>query len=244
MKGLRLLKYMLLSYSRSYRYFGPLAFILIGVAFLYSYTPNPVMGSYSVTASIQFIGCAWLGISFLNHDQGRQQALLILHIGNAALFYAVQYAALSFLCIILSTGTVLYPILIGAFDGTAAPAVFVLAWLSHILVSLLGAAVALFFQNSWIENYGRAAGLLLIVIVLSFSGLSLADQLPQQLRFLPWVLPPVSPLVDMMMNEEAKGIAGKAALFIFVLAYCCLLLAVYIKASCAKDPADFGRKAG
>ena len=77
-----LIHYMLASYTRSYRYFAPMAFMLISVVFIYSYRPNPIMDSYAVTAAFLFVGSAWLGLNFLNHDQGRQTMLLIVHSGR------------------------------------------------------------------------------------------------------------------------------------------------------------------
>ena len=59
-----LIHYMLASYTRSYRYFAPMAFMLISVVFIYSYRPNPIMDSYAVTAiSVCRLRLAWFELS-------------------------------------------------------------------------------------------------------------------------------------------------------------------------------------
>ncbi|KKO53339.1 hypothetical protein [Paenibacillus sp. DMB20] len=238
------LKYLLVSYTRSYRYFGPVAFVIITVLFLYSYKPNPVMDSYAVTSSILFIGCAWLGLSFLNHDQGRQTGLLVLHSGSALTFYIAQFAAIVLLAACLSAGAVLYPMLTGMFNEPVGWMRFLTALSAHVSLSLLGAAIALFFQNGWIENYGRAAGMMLVLIVFSFAGLSLGSQLPEYAKWVIYLLPPVSPMVDMMMHDSERLLWEKAGMIAYSLGYTAFLLVVYLKAACSKDTADLIRKAG
>lgn len=76
MKGL--IGYFLHSYTVSQRFFGPVAGVIIAVLILYSYKPNPVMSSYSATAVFLFIACAWLGLSFLNHEQAVQKQVVIV----------------------------------------------------------------------------------------------------------------------------------------------------------------------
>ncbi|SMF82112.1 hypothetical protein SAMN05661091_2110 [Paenibacillus uliginis N3/975] len=239
-----LLRYLLASYTRSNRYFPPIAFIIISVLILYSYKPNPVMDSYAVTSSLLFIGCAWLGTNFLNHDQGRQNVLLILHTGSAKVFYVTQYAVLVLICSIISTATVVYPMFTGMFDEPVGWSRFVIALMAHISLSGLGAAVALFFQSGWIENQGRATGLMLILIVLSIAGLSLADSLPASISILVYLLPPASPMIDMLMHSDQRGIARSIYTLLFSFGYTAVLLIIYLKAALAKDAAELIRKAG
>ena len=240
----QLLRYLLVSYTRSYRYFSPIAFMIISVMILYSYKPNPVMDSYAVTSTFLFIGCAWLGTSFLNHDQGRQTVLLILHTGSARVFYSTQYAVLVLIGLIMSAAVVLYPMLTGMFGVTVGLSRFVVALTAHILLSGLGAAVALFFQSGWIENQGRATGLMLILLVLSIAGISLADSLPGSLRMMVYLLPPASPMIDMLMHAEKRGMLSGAYALVYAFGYIAALLLIYLKAACAKDAAELIRKAG
>lgn len=75
-----LIAYFLRSYTFSQRYFAPVAGTLIAVLILYSYKPNPVMNSYAASAVMLFVGCAWLGLSFLNHEQAVQRQVAVVHL--------------------------------------------------------------------------------------------------------------------------------------------------------------------
>ncbi|UNK16616.1 hypothetical protein MNQ98_19200 [Paenibacillus sp. N3/727] len=130
------------------------------------------------------------------------------------------------------------------FDEPVGWSRFVIALMAHISLSGLGAAVALFFQSGWIENQGRAAGLMLILIVLSIAGLSLADSLPTSISILVYLLPPASPMIDMLMHSDQRGIARSAYTLLFSFGYTAVLLIIYLKAALAKDAAELIRKAG
>lgn len=239
-----LLQYLWVSYTRSSRYFAPMAFMVILLFILYSYKPNPVMDSYAVTSMLLFIGFAWLGMNFLNHDQGRQSVLLILHTGSARTFYATQYVVLVMMGIVLSVVSVAYPILTGMFVETVGVGRFILAMMSHLSMALLGAGIALYFQSGWIENQGRAVGLLLILIVVSIAGLSLGDSLPYGFRIVAYILPPASMIIDMLMHTHERSVISSVLTILYTFAYTVGLLIIYIKLACTKDAAELIRKSG
>lgn len=230
-----LIKYMLASYTRSYRYFAPIAFILISVVFIYSYRPNPIMDSYAVTAAFLFVGSAWLGMNFLNHEQGRQAVLLIVQSGSARRYYIGQYVAMILISLLFCLFAVVYPIAADMFDKPISMSEFVIGFLGHAVLSLLGVSLSLYFQSGWIENQGRAAGLLLTVIILSLAGQSVINQLPDAASFAGYVLPPVSVVIDMLMNAEHRGIASQMMTIAYALIYSMVLLAVYIWLSLHRD---------
>lgn len=240
----QLLRYLFASYTRSYRYFAPIAFMIITLLLLYSYKPNPVMDSYAVTSTLLFIGCAWLGMNFLNHDQGRQTVLLILHTGSARAFYATQYAALIVIGFVLSVLAVVYPVLTGMFDEPVGIERFTLALLSHLSLSLLGAVISLYFQSGWIENQGRSIGLLLILMVMSIAGLSVGDSLPDAFIVVAYILPPASLVIDMLMNTDERGLASGAIMLLYTYIYTAVILLIYLKIACSKDAAEIIRKSG
>lgn len=239
-----LIHYMLASYTRSYRYFAPIAFMLISVVFIYSYRPNPIMDSYAVTAAFLFVGSAWLGLNFLNHDQGRQTMLLIVHSGKAIRYYAAQYLTVTLLSILFSLFAVLYPIVFGMFDKPITLSQFVLGYLGHAALSLLGISISVFFQFGFMENQGRAAGLLLIVIVISLAGQSIVQDDFAYLRMIPYVLPPVSVMIDMLIHADERSRAMLFMTLTYTFIYSFILLAVYLWTACRKDAATMIRKVG
>lgn len=110
-----LIAYMLRSYTRSQRYFGPLAGIVIAVQILYSYKPNPVMNSYAATAVMLFISCAWMGLSFLNHEHPVHRQIAVVHLRSAVKHSVGGILSLAFLTLLLDLILVIYPWVTGHF---------------------------------------------------------------------------------------------------------------------------------
>lgn len=244
MRAMALMKYMLASYTRSYRYFAPLAFTIISVLLIYSYRPNPVLDSYAVTASLLFIGSAWLGMNFLNHDQGRQSMLLIIHAGSPRRYYAAQYGAAAIIGFLMCVFAVVYPAAFRMFGEPVSAPVLALALAGHFSLSLIGISLSLFFQPGWIENQGRAAGGLIILIILSLAGKSLVDSLPAFYGFIPYVLPPVSVMIDVLMNARELTTLRIGGTVLYLLAYPLVSFAIYLRIACNKDAASLLRKSG
>lgn len=117
MKGL--IGYFVRSYSVSQRYFGPVAGIIIAVLILYSYKPNPVMNSYSATAVFLFVASAWLGLSFLNHEQAVQRQVVIVQLRSARRYSLGAILTLALFTLLLALAIVMYPVVAGSFNEPA-----------------------------------------------------------------------------------------------------------------------------
>lgn len=239
-----LIRYMLVSYTRSYRYFAPMAFIVISVMLIYSYRPNPIMSSYAVTSTLLFIGSAWLGLNYFNHDQGRQSMLLIIHSGKPIRYYAAQYITAALLSMIFSLFAVLYPIMLGMFDKPISLSEFALGYLGHVALALLGISLSAFFQFGFIENQGRAAGLLIILIVISIAGQTLEQKIPSAIGSIIYLLPPVSTMIDLFMHVEERSTFSIFTMIVYSYLYSFILLAIYLWTVCRRDASALSRKVG
>lgn len=239
-----MIRYLLASYTRSYRYFAPLAFIIISVMLIYSYRPNPIMSSYAVTSVLLFIGSAWLGLNFFNHDQGRQSMLLIIHSGRPIRYYAAQFFTAALLSMIFSLFAVLFPVVFGMFDKPISLLEFALGYLGHVALALLGISLSVFFQFGFIENQGRAAGLLIIIMVISLAGQTLQQKIPSNIGFIIYVLPPVSTTIDLFMHIEDRSAISTFVTILYSYLYSFILLAIYLWTVCRKDAAALIRKVG
>jgi hypothetical protein len=221
-----LILYLLRSYSSSQRYFAPLAATLIPMLILYSYKPNPVMSSYSATAVIQFVGSAWLGISFLNHQQPVQRQVSIVRLRSAVRHSIGELLTLVVLTMLLVLINVLYPVATGSFGEHPGLLQMVMAITGHLLCGFLGIAISLYLQASWVPKNSYAIGLMLTVIVLSIGGAGVASIVPGP--FVPVLLPPVSRLMDAMMNADGQpqSVFWNAALH--ALLYISVLTGLYL----------------
>ncbi|MNC09502.1 hypothetical protein D3C75_571250 [compost metagenome] len=227
--------YMLRSYTRSQRYFGPLAGIVIAVLILYSYKPNPVMNSYAATAVMLFISCAWMSLSFLNHEHAVHRQIAVVHMRSAAKHSAGGILTLAFLTLLLDLLIVLYPWVTGHFAESPGGYRLILALIGHGLLGMLGVAIALFFQSSWIQKGSHATGMLLAIVVLSLGGAQISESLPGIFHFLIWLLPPVTPVMEAMMKADTLSLAELLGSFAQALVYITLLIGFYLYRSRQRD---------
>jgi hypothetical protein len=224
-----LILYMLRSYTLSQRYFASFAGIIIAVLILYSYTPNPVMNSYAATAVILFIGCAWMGLSFLNHEHPVQRQLTTLHVSSARKYSAGSILTLAVLTLLLGMLVVVYPLAAGRFDEEAGAYRIGLALVGHGLLGMLGVSLSLYLQTSVVKKSSHATGMLLAIIILSIGGAKIAEALPPGARvLLRLLLPPVSPLMDALMNADQLPGTDMLIAFIHVSLYIALLIGFYM----------------
>lgn len=230
-----LIAYMLRSYTRSQRYFAPFASLLIAVLMLYSYKPNPVMNSYAATAVMLFIGCAWMGLSFLNHDHPVHRQVTVVHVRSALKYNVGGILTLAFLTLLLDLIIVIYPWITGHFEESPDVYRFLLALVGHGLLGMLGVAISLYLQASWIRKSSHAVGLMLGIIILSLGGMKLSNLVPESLNALLWILPPVSPVMDVMLNADDLQFSDFLFTYVHALIYTVILIGFYLYKSNHKD---------
>lgn len=228
-----LVAYMLRSYSVSQRYFGPLAAMVIAVLILYSYKPNPVMNSYAATAVFLFAGCAWLGLSFLNHEHAVQKQVVIVQLRSARRYSVGGLLALGLLTLLLDMFMVIFPLLTGRFSEPAGLSRILLAFTGHALLGMLGFAISLYLQSSWVSKASHASGLLVILVTLSIGGSKVAELVPGPV--VPVLLPPVYRVMDVMMNADTLPLQAVLGPYAHALAYIILLIGFYLYRSGCVD---------
>ncbi|GGF64345.1 hypothetical protein GCM10010912_06760 [Paenibacillus albidus] len=230
-----LIGYMLRSYTRSQRYFAPFAALVIAVMMLYTYKPNPIMNSYAATAVILFVGCAWIGLSFLNHEHAVQRQVVIVHLRSARLYCTGGLLTLVLLTLLLAAALVLYPLATRKFAEPVGSYRLLLAFGGHIAMGLVGISISLFLQASWVRKSSYAVGLMLGIMIISIGGTKITGLLPEALVPLRLLIPPVSAVMDALMN--ADSLAGGVLLTTFAHAflYAALLAGLYLHRSGRMD---------
>ncbi|GIP27280.1 hypothetical protein J23TS9_24100 [Paenibacillus sp. J23TS9] len=230
-----LVRFLLKSYTRKHAYFAPLAATLIAMFLLYSYKPNPVMDSYAVTSVFLFIGAAWLGLTFLNHGSPQQEQLHIIHIGSMKKYLFSQILALLIPVILLTVIFIVFPILTHMFNRPVYLNELLMAICGHVILGILGFMLSLFFQTAWMPNGARAIAIMLIVVIVSLGAKSIIARLPFPFAWIRWILPPVSPIMDGLINstvftpEQVWGAIG------YGLVYILLLYLIYMFISVRRD---------
>ncbi|QSF42762.1 hypothetical protein [Paenibacillus tianjinensis] len=228
-----LITYMLKSYTSSQRYFAPVASIVISVLFLYTYKPNPVMSSYAATAIILFIGCAWMGLSFLNHEQAVQRQVILVHLQSTVKYGLGGILTLALFTLVLALLVVVYPVVTGSFVEPAGLYHMTLAFAGHMLLGMLGISIALYLQTSWVPKSSYAIGILLIILIVSVGGKKLEELIPGPAVCV--LLPPAAPMMNALMNADELSFMSLLGSFAHVLVYILLLCGFYLYRSGRMD---------
>ncbi|WP_239619168.1 hypothetical protein [Cohnella mopanensis] len=220
--------YSLQYYLRSYRYVAPLLIFSLTLFFIYSIVPNPVMPSYSLTSTFLFVVSAWLAFGYIDVEDGTQQQITVMHTGSLSKYYYGKLLVIVIIVNILSIICVLYPILFNKFDRQPSLSEWVIALLSHSILSILGIALSILFTNKWVQKLSYAILGIFLAIALSLAGAGIENSSPHSIKALSWLIPPVFRTMDMLNNYEETAYSGVVVSLISPLVYSGLLFWLFL----------------
>lgn len=220
LKLIALIKYTLHDYIRSHKYFPPISTFFIIILVFYNYSPNPVIDSYSVTALFLFIISTWLCISVMALDSDVQRQIAILHIKANHRYYIGKLIAVWCVMMILTIFSILFPILFNKFNEPVTLLTGFVSFSNHILLATLGIVVASLFSQVITKNVVNAYGGLAITVVISIAGIGIKDVLPEFLKPITWIIPPVSMTQKTLFDWTGEGVSDLAIFpFIWIVIY-------------------------
>jgi hypothetical protein len=100
---------------------------------------------------------------------------------------------------------------------------------------MLGVAISLYLQSSWVKKSSHAVGILLAIISISIGGTKISSLLPASWIQLRLLLPPVSPVMDALMNADTLPVSDVLLSFVHIFLYTALLIGLYLYISGRKD---------
>jgi hypothetical protein len=117
-----------------------LAFAVVGV---FVYRPNPVQGSWAVTALLSTVFCAWLVAAVEREVGPGAGAILTVLAGGPARGWRGRLALVAVLAVVVALAFMVWPAASSAFDRTPGAQDVGAAALAHVACGLLGGALAL-----------------------------------------------------------------------------------------------------
>jgi ABC-type transport system involved in cytochrome c biogenesis permease component len=204
-------------------------FFGIALFFIYSVVPNPVMPSYSLTATLTFLFAAWLGFGYVDAEDVTQQMIGSLHAGGQTKYYAARASVIAFWTVCLSVVAVAYPILFDKFDRQPETGEALAALIGHAGLGMVGAAVSYLFTSKLVPKLSYAIIGLLLTVALSLAAGGIADALPGSLAGLIWLLPPVFPLMDAFNRHEEISAGYQSIVLAAPWAYAGILFGLFLK---------------
>ncbi|MCR8843341.1 hypothetical protein NQ117_06565 [Paenibacillus sp. SC116] len=225
---LSLIRYFLLSFSRTNRYVAPLMVYVLAFTLFYSQRPNPIIGSYAATAVIFLFIAGWFSYAFHESQDRVQEQLALLHTKKMSTYFLSKWGALALMLAGLALITVLYPIAIGAFADSISFQMGLLAFFIHLEVGLIASGVAQLFQSRFVASKGMSVSGIIIVFALSLSHSKLDEVLPDMLHFLLWLLPPVKQTIEGITQSVELSMQEMLWIHAVTLGYVALLLVIYV----------------
>jgi hypothetical protein len=161
-----LVRLQLVELSRSRRAFPPLlamALLLLGV---YAYRPNPVLGTYTLTAFLFWMVALWLGVAIgLARERSQREVLEAAAGGDRVL--AAQVLCGGLLAAVLAVVAVAFPIVTNSFGHHVRPTAVEAALVAHLLCGACGVAVAALLSPPHVSRGVSALALGLVLVGLS-----------------------------------------------------------------------------
>ncbi|MFD0710958.1 hypothetical protein [Paenibacillus sp. GCM10027626] len=199
-------------FMRSYRYGPPTFIFILGLIFVYSVVPNPVMESYAFSASFLFIVSAVLSYTIIDIETPNQESVTVLHSGSLVKLYIAKLLYSWIFTIPLAVYAVLFPAIFHKFDRNPSVEEIFMSFMYHSSLSWLAVSLACWFSSKFIRSRVMSFLLLSILIVITLSVRGIENLLPEGLEKAILLLPPLDRTMKVLSDYEG------ATLFIKLLA--------------------------
>ncbi|PTK87722.1 ABC transporter permease [Staphylococcus gallinarum] len=197
------IKYEHSKFIKSYLYIAPVFLFLLSVVGIYIYRNIPILSSFASTAIILFIILTWITIINFNHDGTNERHILycqlqsrIRYLNNKILYLFIFSCPL----IVLS---LVYPIIIGAFDKALTLNLLIIGLIVHCLMSVFGILLGTFVTNTIIKSKKYTWLLTTLIVVIILTKTMLIESLPL-LKWILWVFPPINRFINLLTSDNLQ----------------------------------------
>jgi hypothetical protein len=129
--------------ASSRRVLAPVTLLIFAIVGIYLYRPNPVQGSFEVTAVLTAFFCAWLVASVEREVTPAAGAILTVLAGGAAAAWRGRLLLVAFFTVVITVFCLVWPTATGAFDRPPGAGDLLSAALAHLACGLAGGTLAL-----------------------------------------------------------------------------------------------------
>lgn len=225
-----LIKYTLHDYIRSHKYFPPISTFMILIFVFYTYTPNPIIDSYAVTAVILYIISAWVCLSILQLDPPVQRQLMAIQVRSWNRYYVSKLISAVIISSILSAYALLYPIVFNMFSEPVTLTIGLVSFANYLILGILGVSLASLFSKVIMKSAINSFGGLTLTIVLSLAAIGVERVLPSFLKNVLWVMPPATITQTPLLKWDGGYIYDLARFpFIWVIIYSFIIIFLFLQ---------------
>ncbi|WP_427052566.1 hypothetical protein [Paenibacillus sp. TC-CSREp1] len=214
-----IISYLHTCFMRSYRY-GPGAFVFfMGIIFVYSVVPNPVMASYAFSTTFIFIIAAVLCYALIDIETGNQESVTVLHSGSLVKLYVSKLLYSWLFTTPLALYAVVFPAIFQKFDRNPSVEELGMSLIYHLAASWLGIALACWFSSKFIRSRVMSFLMLSVLVVITLSVQGMEQLLPDGFKNMTVLLPPLNSVVNVLVHYDSQTPLHKLLAVIAPLVY-------------------------
>ena len=223
-----LLSYLHTCFIRSYRY-GPATFVFfMGIIFVYSVVPNPVMASYAFSTTFIFIISAVICYTLIDMETTNQESVTVLHSGGLIKLYLAKLLYCWLFTIPLALYAVSFPAIFQKFDRNPSVEELGMALVYHLVSSWLGVALACWFSSKFIRSRVMSFLMLSVLIVIALSVQGIENMLPDGFKSMIVLLPPLNSTINVLVNYDAQTLLKKLLVTIAPIVYGAITTVIFL----------------
>ncbi|MFL0401861.1 ABC transporter permease [Bacillus nitratireducens] len=215
-----LIRYHFLDYTKSYKYIPPIAMYCISLLFVYTYKPTPIVPTYLETALALYLLSAWITVTIFHTEDPVQEQITISHTNNISALYVGKYITALLICTVLSFISVIYPIILQMFNEKMTASLFLVGFLAHMSLSILGISIATLFTRNIIQKASTAWLSLTFILLMTIASIRLKKELL-------WFLPPIESFI-MLGQYKYNILTHTLWLTAWTIVYSFLLLTLFL----------------
>ncbi|HDR7592847.1 TPA: ABC transporter permease [Bacillus mycoides] len=198
----------------------PIAMYCISLLFVYTYKPTPIVPTYLETALALYLLSAWITVTIFHTEDPVQEQITISHTNNISALYVGKYITALLICTVLSFISVIYPIILQMFNEKMTASLFLVGFLAHMSLSILGISIATIFTRNIIQKASTAWLSLTFILLMTIASIRLKKELL-------WFLPPVESFI-MLGQYKYNILTHTLWLTAWAIVYSFLLLTLFL----------------
>jgi hypothetical protein len=156
----------------SRRVLAPITLLIFAVVGVYVYRPNPVQGSFAVTAAMAAFFCAWLVAAVERETPPPASAILVVRAGGAVAAWRGRLVLVIIVASVVTVFCLAWPTATAAFDRTPGAGDLLSAALAHLACGSLGGVLALLLGQPM-----RPATAFAVILAVLIASIALARPL-------------------------------------------------------------------
>jgi hypothetical protein len=196
-------------FIRSYRYGPPTFVFFIGIIFVYSVIPNPVMESYAFSSAFLFVISTSICYILIDIETANQESVTMLHCRSLIKLYIAKLLYSWIFTIPLALYAVLFPAIFHKFDRNPTLDELMMSFLYHAALSWLGVSLACWFCSKFIRSRLMSFLMLNFIVIITFCVQAIQNLLTERLKPVIALLPPLNKTLHVLMNYDTVSLYTK-----------------------------------